>query len=222
MTQVVTNLLNNAVKFSPSGSTITVIGCLTEQQAVIEVQDTGKGIAAEDLPQIFTLFTQAPSDEYRGGLGIGLALVKGIMDIHHGHISVSSAGVGLGSAFRIELPVYIPPAPTQSGLSDVGVLDSEQQIEVSSAMVDLELAQSAMSLDAQQEALRQLPEQLVCQLKAATQRGEVDALLTIIGQVDDINPGLAHELRRYAQNYDYDTLHTLFADGNDAVIVSRR
>ncbi len=104
--QVVVNLLNNAAKYTPEGGQIWVGLQLESEEAVLLVRDTGEGIAPEVLPRIFDLFTQAARslDRSQGGLGIGLALVKTLVGMHHGRVEASST-LGQGSEFTVRLPV---------------------------------------------------------------------------------------------------------------------
>jgi PAS domain S-box-containing protein len=106
LAQIFSNLLNNAAKYTPSHGHITVTASVVNGEALIEVRDTGVGIAAEALPDIFEMFAQANRDRglAHGGLGIGLALVHGLTEMHGGTISAESGGVGLGSAFTVRLP----------------------------------------------------------------------------------------------------------------------
>jgi signal transduction histidine kinase len=109
LTQVITNLLTNAVKYSPDGSHITVSLDVDRDRdkAVIRVIDDGNGIAPDLLPVVFDIFVQSRDDEgrARGGLGVGLHLVRRIVEMHHGTVSVASGGLGKGSTFAIELPI---------------------------------------------------------------------------------------------------------------------
>jgi signal transduction histidine kinase/ActR/RegA family two-component response regulator len=107
LAQVLANLLNNAAKFTPEGGRI----CLTAQrengEAVISVRDTGMGIPAEVLPHIFDLFTQGQRslDRSQGGLGIGLTLVRRLVELHGGSVQAFSQGPGKGSEFIVRLPL---------------------------------------------------------------------------------------------------------------------
>ncbi|MCW2292416.1 two-component system CheB/CheR fusion protein [Pseudomonas sp. BIGb0408] len=107
--QIIWNLLNNALKFSENGGVLHVGLSQDEDYLKLTVRDQGEGIAAESLPKIFELFGQV-SDHRRSvrknGLGIGLALVKELVDAHQGKIEVSSPGVGLGATFSVWLPLY--------------------------------------------------------------------------------------------------------------------
>ena len=107
--QVIWNLVHNAVKFTPSGGAAKVLLRYINRQAEIEVIDTGIGIAPEFLPFVFDRFRQADGSITRkhGGLGLGLAIVRHLVEMHGGTVSAESAGEGQGATFRITLP----PAP---------------------------------------------------------------------------------------------------------------
>ncbi len=128
MTQVLTNLLTNAAKYTPVGGLITVGGRLEAQGLVFFVRDNGMGITAAMIPHIFDMFTQVEStgDASEGGLGIGLALVKGLVQLHGGRVAASSPGLGLGSEFIVSLPLSLiietspPGADAVTGDEKVG------------------------------------------------------------------------------------------------------
>ncbi len=105
--QVLTNLLNNAAKYTPQAGEITVRLDVQNNEAAIRVADNGIGIELSLLPHIFELFTQAhrTPDRSQGGLGLGLALVHSIMELHGGRVAVHSEGLGKGSEFSIYLPL---------------------------------------------------------------------------------------------------------------------
>jgi two-component system CheB/CheR fusion protein len=110
--QIIWNLVNNALKFTPPTGRIDVIASESERMARLEVSDTGPGIAADQLLRIFDLFGQAdhrPTGQHRGGLGIGLSLVKQLVESHGGTIEVHSDGLGHGSRFVVELPLCDTP-----------------------------------------------------------------------------------------------------------------
>jgi PAS domain S-box-containing protein len=107
VTQIVLNLLNNAAKFTPRDGRIQLSAAREGNEAVIHVRDTGIGIPAAHLSRIFEMFSQVspPIERAQGGLGIGLALVRGLVELHSGVIRVSSAGPGQGSEFIVRLPL---------------------------------------------------------------------------------------------------------------------
>jgi signal transduction histidine kinase len=121
LTQVLGNVLANAAKYTDAGGRITVTARRRIRDAEIVVQDSGIGIAPEVLPRIFDLFTQLdqPNDRPRSGLGIGLALVRRLVEMHGGSVSVSSAGAGQGSEFVIRLPLSLErtDAPADEALA---------------------------------------------------------------------------------------------------------
>lgn len=106
LVQVVCNLLNNAVKYMDTGGRIYVRGFREQGQAVISVRDEGIGIAPDMLTKIFEPFIQVGSASHRadGGIGVGLALVKSIVEMHGGTVEARSAGLGLGAEFVVRLP----------------------------------------------------------------------------------------------------------------------
>ncbi|HZY17825.1 MAG TPA: PAS domain-containing protein [Ramlibacter sp.] len=124
MQQVVWNLLSNAVKFSPAGSEVSVLLGGDDRLATIEVQDRGVGIAPEFLPHVFERFRQADGSTTRkfGGLGLGLAIVRHLGELHGGTVRAHSPGEGLGATFTVVLPAHVgatlPVAPAAPILSD--------------------------------------------------------------------------------------------------------
>ncbi|MEO8754992.1 MAG: ATP-binding protein, partial [Casimicrobiaceae bacterium] len=106
LAQVLTNLLTNAAKYSDPGGQIRLRAAGDADSVVIEVADSGIGIHEDSLTDVFEMFSQVKSNKDRseGGLGIGLALTKGLVELHGGTIVARSAGVGLGSEFTIQLP----------------------------------------------------------------------------------------------------------------------
>jgi PAS domain S-box-containing protein len=118
LAQVVSNLLNNAAKYTPPGGHIEIAATRRADRIVLTVRDNGVGISAAMLPRIFELFAQERQDIDRsqGGLGLGLAIVKSMVTIHDGTIAAHSEGHGKGSVFTVELPAAAPrdasePAP---------------------------------------------------------------------------------------------------------------
>jgi signal transduction histidine kinase len=105
--QVLWNLLTNAIKFTPKGGMIQVLGEQVDSHVEISVTDSGEGIAAEFLPQLFERFSQADASTTRhhGGLGLGLSIVRHLVEMHGGTIRAESLGVGHGATFRIQLPI---------------------------------------------------------------------------------------------------------------------
>lgn len=117
LAQVLANLLHNAVKFTDVGGVITVAVALEEGRGVVRVRDTGLGMTPEMLGRIFVPFSQADASlaRSRGGLGLGLALVKGLVDLHGGAVDATSEGLGRGSEFAIRLPLVEAGAAERGG-----------------------------------------------------------------------------------------------------------
>ena len=116
LAQVFLNLLNNAAKYSNPGGHIQLKAERQGNDAVVTVTDTGIGIAAEQLPHIFEMFTQVDKslDMSQGGLGIGLTLVKQLVGMHQGSVQATSAGPGQGSKFSVRLPLVVASAHCQA------------------------------------------------------------------------------------------------------------
>ncbi len=147
LSQVVGNLLHNAAKFTPRGGLVTLDVARVDGVLRIVVADNGEGIAPEFLPAVFELFSQGDRtlERARGGLGIGLSLVKGLVELHGGRVSAESGGAGQGSRFVIELPlanlevaqplpVAPPKAPNRTGRR---VLVVEDNLDAAEAMAML-------------------------------------------------------------------------------------
>jgi CheY-like chemotaxis protein/anti-sigma regulatory factor (Ser/Thr protein kinase) len=109
MTQVVANLLNNAAKYTNRGGTITLSAAPSDDEVVVRIKDTGIGIRPEMLPRVFEMFVQAEhtSDKAAGGLGIGLTLVKRLVQMHGGEVLARSEGPGRGSEFILSIPIAV-------------------------------------------------------------------------------------------------------------------
>ena len=106
--QVFINLLSNAAKYSPEGSSIRVRARAVEGRAVVDVRDSGIGIADDFLPQLFEMYAQAPSSKGlgQGGLGLGLSLARQLIELHGGRITAHSEGLGCGACFTVALPLH--------------------------------------------------------------------------------------------------------------------
>ena len=146
LAQVLGNLLNNACKYTPKGGQMRLTAECDDHQAVIRLTDNGIGIASEQLPRIFEMFVQIDTSLERSvsGLGIGLTLVKSLVELHQGTVNVHSAGLGHGSEFVVCLPIMIeqtqsiPLAPTGSKPKDkisrrILVVDDNQDSALSLA-----------------------------------------------------------------------------------------
>ncbi len=124
VTQVITNLLTNAVKYTPDGGLIYLVVRVEAQFLVIAVRDSGVGLTREAMDRVFDMFTRIESELGRaeGGLGIGLALAKGLVQLHGGRLEVNSAGPGHGSEFLICLPraLIVEGSPTSELPANAG------------------------------------------------------------------------------------------------------
>jgi PAS domain S-box-containing protein len=130
MQQVAWNLLSNAVKFTPAQGTVSVSLQRVDSQIVMNVRDTGRGISPDFLPFVFDRFRQADGSTTRthGGLGLGLAIVRHLVELHGGTVSVESEGVDKGSSFTVALPLVprsaVPGDAPESAPGSAGILPS--------------------------------------------------------------------------------------------------
>jgi len=110
--QIITNLINNALKYTPAGGRVAVRVSAEDGAAVFTVADTGVGIPADVIHRVFDLFVQGerPLDRADGGLGIGLTLVKALVELHGGSVTAASEGPDRGATFTVRLPSSLPPS----------------------------------------------------------------------------------------------------------------
>ena len=202
--QVIWNLLTNAVKFTPAGGKIDVDERQEGSALLLSVADTGGGLAEEVLPHVFDRFWQADSSATRrvGGLGLGLALVRHIVELHGGTVAAHSAGLGQGSTFTIRLPVRAvfktpadseppnaetPPAiaGTLRGLRILVVDDEEDARDLIGSV----LTEAGAVVETSRSAREGL---------AAFQRFRPDLLVSDIGMADEDGLSLMRRIRSLA------------------------
>ncbi len=131
--QIMWNLLSNAIKFTPEGGQVKVRVGQADSQAEITVTDTGQGISAEFLPYVFERFRQADSSYTRkhSGLGLGLAIVRHLVELHGGTITAHSAGTGQGSSFTVKIPLAVAGTGTQPA---EGAFESREPVATQSGL----------------------------------------------------------------------------------------
>jgi signal transduction histidine kinase/ActR/RegA family two-component response regulator len=217
LVQCVSNLLTNAAKYTDEGGTIDIEVATEGATACISVTDNGVGIPPELLPQIFDLFVQSKRslDRSQGGLGIGLSIVRRLIDMHEGRVSASSAGPGCGARFVIRLPVLAGPAerggqPTVPVVPPqrILVIDDNQDAADSLVMILNSLGHSAQAVYSSADTLRSLDErtpdvvlldiglpimdgyQLAAAIRARNVPTRIVAL-TGYGQPDDVRKAVA-------------------------------
>lgn len=198
--QIIWNLLNNALKFSPAGSEIRLVLTSQGEQALLQVIDQGLGLSEESLENIFDLFTQAAppvTSHSREGLGIGLSLVRQLVLAHGGGVHASSPGLGKGCTFTVRLPLchFNPQLPHTAGeqqgaprLDNIRVLlvdDSADVLEIMQQLLEMEGAQVSAFHDPRTA------------LKAAAD-GQYDIILSDIGMPVMDGHALIKALREHA------------------------
>jgi PAS domain S-box-containing protein len=170
LTQVVSNLLNNAAKYTPRGGALVLAAERDGDHALIAVSDNGAGIPPDSLEAVFRMFTQIGSSSHRqGGLGIGLSLVRSLVELHGGSVSAASRGPGTGSVFTVRLPIAPPDAPPHAvappaaaapvpagGLRVLVVDDNRDAAETLAALLGLMGHVAPVANDGHQ-ALRMMP-----------------------------------------------------------------
>jgi signal transduction histidine kinase len=205
--QVIWNLLSNAVKFTPRGGQVTIGVDRVHSQARIQVVDSGRGIDPAFLPHIFERFRQADASTTRseGGLGLGLAIVRHLVELHGGTVGAESAGFGQGSTFTVRLPVravslpaaaalparVLRPTPPAAPLPDVNgvhvlVLDDEPDAREAVAAVLEGCGAHVTAVATVREAL------------AAVERGETQVVVSDIAMPSEDGYGFITQLRTLA------------------------
>ncbi len=149
MEQVVWNLLSNALKFTPAGGRVDVALRMLDGHAELQVRDTGRGIAAEALPHVFDMFKQAePATRRQGGLGIGLALVRSLVQGHGGQLLAESDGVDQGACFTVRLPLAgHAPLPASDTAHTAGELTGRRALVVDTDAQALELLHQLLEME---------------------------------------------------------------------------
>jgi signal transduction histidine kinase/CheY-like chemotaxis protein len=201
LVQVVSNILNNAAKYTAPGGRIVLSVTAASDHATVAVRDNGVGIASEVLPYIFDLFTQAERtpDRSQGGLGIGLALVKSLVGLHGGTVHARSDGLGQGSEFAICLPcaARLPAAAAGRTAADNGNLRGNLRVLVVDDNADAAQMLAAL-LEVQGHAVS--VEYDGRGALARARREHPDVLLLDIGLPDMDGYELARRLRAQPEN----------------------
>jgi PAS domain S-box-containing protein len=194
--QVVWNLLSNAVKFTPAAGQVEIQVQEVDGQAQIRVSDTGKGITAEFLPYVFDYFRQADGTTTRkfGGLGLGLAIVRQVLEMHGGTVKAESPGEGLGATFTVRIPLLVtnqqvkrnqeelPPdvseTPDLSGVK-ILVVDDEPDIRDLVTFILQDYGVDVTAVTSAEEALEELSQSLPDILISDIGMPEVDGYMLI-------------------------------------------
>jgi signal transduction histidine kinase/DNA-binding response OmpR family regulator len=204
--QIFWNLFTNAIKFTPKGGQVTITTEHHGSEIWIKVKDTGIGITPEFLPYIFDRFRQADGSTTRaqGGLGLGLAIVRHLVELHHGKVEVDSDGKKLGSTFTVRLPIAVI-APTKSTDRETDQLKDEELLIKSPRILDglkiLVVDDDADTRDLVTTILTRCGSEVRCSESAADalmafQEWSPDLLVSDIGLPEEDGYGLIRKLRK--------------------------
>ncbi|HYO63822.1 MAG TPA: ATP-binding protein [Pyrinomonadaceae bacterium] len=203
--QVVWNLLANAVKFTPKGGRVEVAAECSDSHVTLSVSDTGRGISAEFLPHVFDRFRQADSTTTRrhGGLGLGLAIVRHLVELHGGTVTAESPGEGLGTTFSVSLPLaagHVVASKAAACVREAGgeggqvlggvrvlVVDDEADTRAVISAVLAESGAEVHACDSTREALAEL------------ERWTPDVIMSDIGMPGEDGYALMREVRSRAR-----------------------
>jgi PAS domain S-box-containing protein len=202
LVQAISNLLNNAAKYTPAGGQILLALSVDESRVKLCVTDSGVGISSELLPKVFDLFTQGERspDRSQGGLGLGLALVKSIIAMHGGEVNAASGGPGTGSTFSISLPRSAQEEPAPSTTASLRAHDDA--VQPATVMIVDDNIDAATSLAALLDAFGHkvvVKHDAQAALLAAPETG-ADVYILDIGLPDLDGYELARRLRAHPEN----------------------
>jgi CheY-like chemotaxis protein len=196
--QVFWNLINNAQKFTAPGGSITVRSAGAPGGRVrIEVIDTGVGIDPDIVPRLFTAFEQGDLRTTRqfGGLGLGLAISRKLVDLHGGTIAAASAGKGRGATFAVELPTALAPAPVPAGPAPRGGPAAAAEPLRILLVEDHEASQRVLKKLLERMGHRVVAASTLSSARAAASAQPFDILLSDLGLPDGSGLQLMQELR---------------------------
>ena len=184
--QVVWNLLSNALKFTPKDGRVEIRLQRVNSHAEITVSDTGLGISSDFLPFVFDRFRQHDSTTTRsyGGLGLGLAIVRQLVELHGGTVTVVSPGIGQGTTFTVTLPAMIIPLPPSDPEPLNSIVEAKPRVEASSTLEGLQI----LVVDDEADALELLSTILQNNGAEVIAVASVKQALTIIETVTDRSP----------------------------------
>lgn len=190
--QVVANILANAVKYTPRGGRVTIAVQPSAEHVIISVTDTGAGIDAAFLPHLFEPFRQGASSTMRSGMGLGLAIVRRLVDLHGGGITAESAGIGKGARFTISLPLARDSAPAVAGATTPDPLFQKLHVLVAEDDADSAAAVTAIL---RLHGCETRTAATASECLRITGEWHTDVLVCDIGLPDDDGYGLLQRLR---------------------------
>ena len=197
--QIFWNLAINAVKFTDTEGTIAVRSLVNDDQVAIEVRDTGRGIAADVLPYVFDRFRQAEtksSTRTKGGLGLGLAIVRHLVELHGGEVMANSEGKDKGAVFTVELPLLTGANEKDSSVADASSPDTLALQDLNLLVVEDEAdAREAIALILQQYGAKVIATESVKTALAEYNRSQPDILISDISMPEEDGFSLIRQIR---------------------------
>lgn len=205
--QIFWNLFTNAIKFTPKGGRVSVTTERNDNEVLVMITDTGIGIAPEFLPYIFDRFRQADGSTTRshGGLGLGLSIVRHLVELHQGKVEVSSEGKSLGSTFTVRLPIAVITTDNRNGAGESDKLKDTELLVKSSRILDglkiLVVDDDPDTRDLVSTILTRCGSEVRCSESAAEaltafQEFNPDLLVSDIGMPEEDGYGLIRKLRK--------------------------
>jgi signal transduction histidine kinase/PleD family two-component response regulator len=197
--QVIANLLSNAIKFTPAGGLVTVGLERQEESAEIRITDTGEGIRQEFLPHVFERFRQGDSSSTRkhGGLGIGLSVVRQLVELHGGRVRAESAGEGMGSSFFVQLPRVVGSLEGEEASSREGAQGGALLLKGLRVLVvdDQHDARECLSLMLKQHGADVLTAATASEALSLFDQSQVDVVLSDVAMPGEDGLSLIRRLR---------------------------
>jgi CheY-like chemotaxis protein len=201
--QVVWNLLSNASKFTPPGGSVGISVTQDEKSAHIQISDTGPGIATEFLPHVFERFRQADGSTTRthGGLGLGLAIVRHLVELHGGIIFAENGTVSSGAVFTVKLPLpsgNVDVAPSTAPATQEAPVTNADLKDLNILVVEDELdALDLLAMDLREHGARVVGVASASEALEVLSRQKFDLIISDIGMADTDGYSLIRQLREH-------------------------
>lgn len=203
--QIFWNLLINSIKFTPAGGKVTIHTEVQNNVVLVKVKDTGQGIASDVLPYIFDRFRQAESKSStrtQGGLGLGLAIVRHLIEIHGGRVMADSEGIGTGATFTVELPIWHSTNTDETQVTELAIANSLPSLAGLTLLVveDEADAREMVTLILEQSGAKIIAADSVKQALIEYERLQPDILISDISMPSEDGYALIRQIRNSQNN----------------------